>query len=135
MRRAQSLHMDRGSRGLDDNAFKDMRGHQSNKQHSSGSSGPEDTMHFTATVQSSQQQQNELVGSYLARQEFSGNPEAAMGDSGYMSHSSGGTGQPRTTSLQVNTLSCLIEEHARLFIFLEFSTLLALIWPCSFINF
>ena len=101
MRRAQSLHMDRSSRGLDDNAFMDMRGHQSNKQHSSGSSGPEDTMHFTATVQSSQQQQNELVGSYLARQEFSGNPEAAMGDSGYMSHSSGGTGQPRTTSLQV----------------------------------
>ena len=58
-------------------------------------------MHFTATVQSSQQQQNELVGSYLARQEFSGNPEA-MGDSGYMSHSSGGTGQPRSTSLKVN---------------------------------
>merc|ERR1719367_351944 len=63
-------------------------------------------MHFTATVQSSQQQQqqqlqeqNELVGSYLARQEFSGNPEG-MGDSGYISHSSGGTAQPRSSSLK-----------------------------------
>merc|ERR1712051_952629 len=79
MRRAQSLHMDR-SRGLVDDGFMDVRGHQG-KKHSSGSSGPEDTMHFTATVQSSQQQQqqqqqqNDLVGSYLARQEFSGHPE------------------------------------------------------------
>ena len=53
MRRAQSLHMDR-SRGLVDDGFMDVRGHQG-KKHSSGSSGPEDTMHFTATVQSSQQ--------------------------------------------------------------------------------
>ena len=103
MRRAQSLHMDR-SRGLDEDGFMDMRGHQS-KQHSSGSSGPEDTMHFTATVKSSQQQQqqqqqNELVGSYLARQEFSVNPEA-MGDSGYMSHSSGGAGQTKSSTLKV----------------------------------
>jgi hypothetical protein len=52
MRRAQSLHMDR-SRGLVDDGFMDVRGHQG-KKHSSGSSGPEDTMHFTATVQSSQ---------------------------------------------------------------------------------
>ena len=54
MRRAQSLHMDR-SRGLDEDAFVDIRGGHQSKQHSSGSSGPEDTMHFTATVQSSQQ--------------------------------------------------------------------------------
>ena len=53
MRRAQSLHMDR-SRGLVDDGFMDARGHQG-KKNSSGSSGPEDTMHFTATVQSSQQ--------------------------------------------------------------------------------
>ena len=53
MRRAQSLHMDR-SRGLVDDGFMDVRGHQG-KKNSSGSSGPEDTMHFTATVQSSQQ--------------------------------------------------------------------------------
>ena len=112
MRRAQSLHMDR-SRGIDEDAFVDIRGGHQSKQHSSGSSGPEDTMHFTATVQSSQQQQqqeqNELVGSYLARQEFSGNPEG-MGDSGYMSHnSSGGSVQPqRSSSLKVGLHKFLI---------------------------
>ena len=53
--------------------------------------------------QQQQQQQNDLVGSYLARQEFSGHPEG-MGDSGYMSHSSGGAGRPRSSSLKVRPL-------------------------------
>lgn len=86
LRRAQSLHMDR--RGLEED-FVDhraslIRKSSANKQHSSGSS--EDTMHFTATVHSSANQ--EMLGSHLARQEFGGNHEG-IGDSGYMSHSSG----------------------------------------------
>lgn len=89
MRRAQSLHMDR--RGMEEDMTLLRR---PAKQHSSGSSGPEDAMHFTATVHTSGPQ--EMTGSYLARQEFGGE---GMGDSGYMSHSSGGnTAQTKTTS-------------------------------------
>ena len=70
---------------------------------SSGSSGPDEIQHFTATVEGQQQTRNmgqEMIGSYLARQEFSGsNGEQAMGDSGYMSHSSGGkNAAPRQSS-------------------------------------
>ena len=79
------------------------RSSYSQKQ-SSGSSGPDDgnnTLHFTATVsghhsnkQEDQQQQqpnSEIIGSYLARQEFGSNEGGQpIGDSGYISHSSAG---------------------------------------------
>lgn len=98
LRRAQSLHMDR--RGLEED-FVDHRGSlirksSANKQHSSGSS--EDTMHFTATVHSSANQ--EMLGSHLARQEFGGNHEG-IGDSGYMSHSSGMSRVRKISSIKV----------------------------------
>ena len=79
------------------------RSSYSQKQ-SSGSSGPDDgnsTLHFTATVsghhsnkQEDQQQppNSEIIGSYLARQEFGSNEGGQpIGDSGYISHSSAGS--------------------------------------------
>ena len=79
------------------------RSSYSQKQ-SSGSSGPDDnTLHFTATVSghhSNKQQEeqpspppnSEIIGSYLARQEFGSNEGGGqpIGDSGYISHSSAG---------------------------------------------
>ena len=89
--------MDR--RNVDDEGFVETqrgiirRGSYSSqqKQPSSGSSGPDDgTLHFTATVSGHSQQQNsEVIGSYLARQEFGSSEVQPMGDSGYISHSSG----------------------------------------------
>ena len=99
IRRAQSLHMDRRTMEENDGFLETHRGvlrkaSMGGKPSSSGSSGQEDTLHFTATVEG-----QEVTGSYLARQEFGGTTEAglaAVGDSGYISHSSGGGG-PNTS--------------------------------------
>ena len=106
IRRAQSLHMDRRTMEENDGFLETHRGVLrkssigAGKPSSSGSSGQEDTLHFTATVEG-----QEVTGSYLARQEFGGNAEAglaAVGDSGYISHSSGGGG-PNTGSYNNNS--------------------------------
>ena len=109
IRRAQSLHMDH-RRGFEDSNFDPgfmethrgvlQRKSSSGKPSSSGSSGPEDaSLHFTATVQG---QEVTTTGSYLARQEFGGDPNglAAVGDSGYISHSSGGGGSNQHSKLE-----------------------------------
>ena len=99
LRRAQSLHMDR--RSMENDRFVETqrgiirRSSYSQKgQPSSGSSGPDDgTLHFTATVSghsaSHDGDSNGAIGSYLARQEFGSTEGQPIGDSGYISHSSG----------------------------------------------
>ena len=117
IRRAQSLHMDH-RRGFEDNDPAFMETHRGvlqrkssssmrGKPSSSGSSGPEDALHFTATVEG---QEVTTTGSYLARQEFGGhassqdpNGLAAVGDSGYISHSSGGGGGGSNTAYHQNS--------------------------------
>ena len=106
IRRAQSLHMDRRTMEENDGFLETHRGvlrksSMGGKPSSSGSSGQEDTLHFTATVEG-----QEVTGSYLARQEFGGTAEAglaAVGDSGYISHSSGGGG-PNTSYTKPSNL-------------------------------
>ena len=79
------------------------------KPSSSGSSGPEDALHFTATVEGQEvSSAGGATGSYLARQEFGGGQHSegnAVGDSGYISHSSGGSNTKNSKPMESFTMS------------------------------